>query len=69
VPAIGEGTYAGSAQAVGGLGETTCVDGPPTEGLSSTPVSVDAQVFDGTLTGALGNAGEDPITFTATLAP
>ena len=69
VPATGEGTYAGAAQAVGGLGETTCVDGPPTEGLSSTPVSVDAQVFDGTLTGALGNAGEDPSTFTATLAP
>jgi hypothetical protein len=69
VPAIGEGTYAGSAQAVGGLGETTCVDGPPTEGLTSTPVSVEALVSDGTLTGSVGNAGEEPITFTATLTP
>ena len=69
VPATGDGTYAGSAQAVGGLGDTPCVDGPPETGLTSTPVSVDASVSDGTLTGTLGNAGEDPITFTAVLEP
>jgi hypothetical protein len=69
VPATAEGGYAGSAEVVGGLGDTPCTGGPPNIELTTTGVNVDATVSGDTLIGTLSNEGEDPITFTATRQP
>lgn len=62
----GDGSYEGTADAQGGLGDGPCPGGPPDVEPTFLTVEVTASIAGDTLTGVLANAGEEPITFTAT---
>jgi hypothetical protein len=69
VPTVGDGAYAGAAEAQGALGDGACPGGPPAGELVVLTVTIDAAIDGDTLTGVVSNATEEPLTFTATLTP